>query len=56
MTRHSPIGWTPCSSFPTCAQDIPAGYTFENPERIRRIYERLLQLQQHLLVQRHHND
>jgi hypothetical protein len=40
MTLHSPIGWTPCSTFPTCAQEIPAGYTFENPERIRRIYER----------------
>lgn len=48
MTRHEPLNWKPCRTFPTCSDEIPAGYIFENPERIRRIHERLLQLEETL--------
>jgi len=50
MTLHQPLHWKSCEKFPTCNDEIPAGYTFENPERIRRMHERLLQLEGRLVL------
>lgn len=46
MTRHFPLNWKACETWPACKDVIPKeGYTFENPERIRRIHQRLLSLE-----------
>ena len=49
MTKHQPLDWNACNdTWPSCSAEIPAGYVFENPERIRRIHWRLEQLQRRL--------
>lgn len=49
MTRHFPLDWKACETWPSCRDEIPMeGYTFENPERIRQMYQRLLSLETRL--------
>lgn len=51
MTRHQPLDWKPCQEFPTCSDGVPDGYTFENPQRIKSIHNRLVSLEERLLKQ-----
>lgn len=46
MTLHQPLTWKASEQrYPCCSDEIPAEYTFENPERIRHMHERLSRLE-----------
>ena len=51
MLQHRPIGWIEPDSWPEEIEACDDDYPMENPERIRVIYERLLQVEERLLYE-----
>lgn len=50
MLLHQPVGWVPPDVFPEYLDEIDDDYQMENPERLRVIYERLVNLGKRLLA------